>query len=80
MFKIEITYNGKPYASISDALSKAIIDGMKEVIEGKLAPFANELKANNASVEISINKDFKGKVIIDNAPEDLKERISQALS
>ncbi|MBL7722125.1 MAG: hypothetical protein JNK98_09040 [Chitinophagaceae bacterium] len=80
MINFEIKYNGKSYNSIEDAMTIAIIDGIKETYTKALAPFESEIKANNGEVSINVSQNLENvKIDLRNMPEDLIERIKKVL-
>lgn len=80
MIDIKITFNGRNYSSISDALQKAMIDGIKESITKSLRPFENEIRKAGGHVVVDIPSNMKNMNIqLKNMPQDLIDRISTAL-
>lgn len=77
---IKVTYNGRTYRDIKDAMMQSIVDGVRKSIEDKLKPYRHEIASNNGIVNINIPKDFKGaNVELKNMPEELLERLKIAL-
>lgn len=75
MFKIKVTYKGKRYDHLADALEQAIINR----IEGRLKPFENEVRSHGGQVEINVQKDLKGVDIhFKNMPRELIDRIKKS--
>lgn len=80
MIKIKVTYNGRSYSSIEDAFKKAAVDGIKEMIEKAIKPFENEIRQANGTVEVKVPSDLKNITVdLKNMPQDLIDRINQAL-
>jgi len=78
--EIKITYNGKSYKSITDALHKGIVDGIKESIFKTLKPFESEILSCGGKVEIKIDKNFESvKIDMEGMSDDLMDRITKTL-
>ena len=76
----EMKFNGKPFNSrdYKDALMKAQMDGIRSVINKKLAPFAKEIQSHNGIVNVNVNGS-KSSIELDNMPNDLIEKIKNVL-
>lgn len=80
MIDLKITYDGKSYSSISDAMQKAIVDGIKESITKSLRPFESEIRKAGGHVVVDIPNNMKNmNVQLKNMPPDLIDRINKAL-
>lgn len=80
MTSIKITYNGRSYNSISDALQKAVVDGIKESVTKSLRPFESEIRKAGGHVIVDIPSNMKNmKIQFKNLPEELIDKISKAL-
>lgn len=80
MINIKITYAGRNYNSFGDAIKDAAMDGIKESITKTLQPFESEIRKSGGQIMIDIPESMKNmKVEVKRIPEDLKERIMNAL-
>jgi hypothetical protein len=80
MIDIKITYNGRSYSSISDAIQKAMVDGIKESISKSLRPFESEIRKAGGHVTIDIPANMKNMNIqLKNMPQELIDKIMKAL-
>lgn len=85
MFKIEITYNGKRYADLTDAFEQAALDGIIEVAKRKIEPFQEEIASEGGTVTFEVS----GKLLSSANPQmqmrisgistDLHDRIMKSL-
>jgi hypothetical protein len=81
---IEITYNGKSFESIEDAMLAAVINGMKKIMEKKMQPFASEIAEHGGKVIYNITGDsfenLKGSISVKgDVPKEITERIINSL-
>ena len=80
MIDFEISYNGQNFDNIEDAINKAMIDGIRNVIEKKLLPFKQEIKNSNGRVILDISANLTDYSIkLKDMPKSLTDKISQAL-
>ncbi|MEO9257161.1 MAG: hypothetical protein ABI207_02195 [Crocinitomicaceae bacterium] len=80
MIDIKFTYDGKSYSSISDAIQKAMVDGIKESITKSLSPFESEIRKAGGHVVVDIPSNMKNMNIqLKNMPQELIERITKTL-
>jgi hypothetical protein len=79
MIKLTVTYKGQPYNSITSAFEKAALDGVVELIQGKIQPFESEILASGGTVEIVANSLSDMYVDIKNVPPELADRVQAAL-
>jgi hypothetical protein len=80
MITIEITYNGKKYNEIGDAITQAVVDIIKNNFEESIKPFTAEIEQHNGCVNIDIPTDFKNaKISFVDLPPELISRITDAL-
>jgi hypothetical protein len=81
IINIKITYNGKSYSSISDAIQKAMVDSIKESIMKTLRPFESEIIKSGGHVVVDIPSNMKNMNIkLKNMPQELVGRITNALN
>ncbi len=79
MIKITISINGKEVNSsnqMKEAMNNAIASKLKEMITKKLSHLRSEMQKQAAKIDVDMNN---GKVLISNVPEELKQKIIQAL-
>ncbi len=80
MIDFEISYNGQKFDNIENAINKAMIDGIRNVIEKKLLPFNQEIKNSNGRVILDISENLTDYSIkLKDMPQSLTDKISQAL-
>jgi hypothetical protein len=80
MIDLKITYKGRNYSSITDAIQKAMVDGIKETITKSLRPFETEIRKTGGQIIIDIPDNMKNmKVQLKNMPQDLIDKITKAL-
>ncbi len=80
MINIKISYKGKSYNSISDAIDKALVDGIKQSISKSLKPFENEIREAGGIVTLDIAANLKDmKIELENMPDELINKIKTAL-
>ena len=79
MISFKVTYKGKPYNSLMDAFNEAVNTQVTELIQKKLAPFKDELNRAGATVRVDLDENYKGNIIIENVPNELKEQVEQAV-
>ena len=80
MFKLKVTYKGRPYNDLSDAFSAAIVEGMKELVDKKLAPFKSEIEKEGGVITMDVKEDYKMNILIDKISPELKKKIEAALN
>ena len=79
MIEIEITYKGKKYKDLTNAVTVAAIDGIKEYVEKTLQPFKSEIDQHGGKVTVDIPKKLKDmNVSVENVPQELIDRITKA--
>lgn len=77
--KIEYSYNGKRTNDLESAVKLAAAEGIRNKVWRKIQPFEDEILACGGTVTININENLQGDLILNGMPEDLKQRIIQAL-
>jgi len=77
---LKIKYNGKQYGDFKDAVTDAMINGVKDQFKEALKPFGKEIEKYNGRITINIPRDFKNAAVeITNIPDDLKNKIIATL-
>ena len=80
MIDIKFTYDGKSYSSVSDAIQKAMVDGIKESITKSLSSFESEIRKSAGHVVVDIPSNMKNMNIqLKDMPQELIDRITKTL-
>jgi|GEM_PF-4496297 len=80
MISVKVTYNGRSFNSLTDAVEQAYANGLKKLVEKKIQPVQQELMANGGSVEVVIGKNFQNYSInVLNTDTELTQKVVNLL-